>query len=821
MANEISKNSSPGNASPAPQQIPLAEISDLPGSTSTRVYTPKELGGLVSSIQSIGVREPIIVRRTEDGRYQLLAGQRRRRASELAKKATIPALVYEMTLQEALDYHKAQEINPMAVIPGKAAALSKPEGKQDTPAAHAALDKGKGAEKPTPAMTAKSEPAKTEDKQTVPAAPTAPDKRKDAEKPTPAASAKSEPAKSEDKQSAPAAPTAPNKDKDAEKPTPAASAKAEPVKTDDKQTAPAVHAAPNKDKDAEKPTPATPTKAEPVKAEDKQTAPAVHAAPDKGKDAEKPTPAASAKAEPAKTEDKQTVPAAPTAPDKRKDAEKPTPAASAKSEPAKSEDKQSAPAAPTAPNKDKDAEKPTPAASAKAEPVKTDDKQTAPAVHAAPNKDNDAEKPTPATPAKSEPAKAAAKAPSGPAAIGPTGTAITQVFEARLTPPSEKDLKELPVPKEGESYFITLHPAYLERSKFNNFSVDKNSENFKELRKAVEQAGIKDPVLARPREGGGLEILSGQRRHLIGTELNYPIPTIIQRIDDADAKILVADSNLHRDKISTYDLSRALKMKMEGMKQKAGRKKKGEVGERLNTDEALAREMGITVSKFNRMLRMSEASKDVCNKVDDGELALSIASALSFLKPENQDTAIRLSDLGYKLSTERVEYLKRVEKAHKLNESAMRKVLSGENILDPPKVVPEPIKQETSTPVPTQPSPQPSSPPAAAVSSPAPVIPPSPDVAVPPAHVVPSTPVTDPAAPTQEADPFKGKQERAESTKVILTGDRLRKYYPDVNMTPREIEEDIYGKLERCRQMDEKQKAKEVLFKKGGPVQQR
>ena len=751
MANEISKNSSPGNASPAPQQIPLAEISDLPGSTSTRVYTPKELGGLVSSIQSIGVREPIIVRRTEDGRYQLLAGQRRRRASELAKKATIPALVYEMTLQEALDYHKAQEINPMAVIPGKAAALSKPEGKQDTPAAHAALDKGKGAEKPTPAMTAKSEPAKTEDKQTVPAAPTAPDKRKDAEKPTPAASAKSEPAKSEDKQSAPAAPTAPNKDKDAEKPTPAASAKAEPVKTDDKQTAPAVHAAPNKDKDAEKPTPATPTKAEPVKAEDKQTAPAVHAAPDKGKDAEKPTPAASAKAEPAKTEDKQTVPAAPTAPDKGKGAEKPTPA----------------------------------------------------------------------TPAKSEPAKAAAKAPSGPAAIGPTGTAITQVFEARLTPPSEKDLKELPVPKEGESYFITLHPAYLERSKFNNFSVDKNSENFKELRKAVEQAGIKDPVLARPREGGGLEILSGQRRHLIGTELNYPIPTIIQRIDDADAKILVADSNLHRDKISTYDLSRALKMKMEGMKQKAGRKKKGEVGERLNTDEALAREMGITASKFNRMLRMSEASKDVCNKVDDGELALSIASALSFLKPENQDTAICLSDLGYKLSTERVEYLKRVEKAHKLNESAMRKVLSGENILDPPKVVPEPIKQETSTPVPTQPSPQPSSPPAAAVSSPAPVIPPSPDVAVPPAHVVPSTPVTDPAAPTQEADPFKGKQERAESTKVILTGDRLRKYYPDVNMTPREIEEDIYGKLERCRQMDEKQKAKEVLFKKGGPVQQR
>ena len=50
------------------------------------------------------------------------------------------------------------------------------------------------------------------------------------------------------------------------------------------------------------------------------------------------------------------------------------------------------------------------------------------------------------------------------------------------------------------------------------------------------------------------------------------VPTIIQKISDADAKILVADGNLYRPKISTYDLSRTLRMKMEGMKQKAGRR---------------------------------------------------------------------------------------------------------------------------------------------------------------------------------------------------------------------------------------------------------
>ena len=712
MANETSKATSPGNASPTPQQIPLAQIRDLPGIVNIRTYTPKDLGGLVSSIQSVGVREPIIVRRSEDGMYQLLAGQRRRKASELAKKTTIPALVYEMTLEEARSYHKAQALDPKAVIPGKLVTLSA------------------------------DEPSRSEEK--PPAVPAA-DKDKQNEKPAPTAPIKSDLTKAEEK--TPVVPLVADKDKETEKSASVVPAKSEAVKVEEKSAAAPANA--DKSKETEKPAPTTTTKGETTKMKEKMSA-------------------------------------APAVAGKDKEAEKPAPAASAKSEPAKTEGKMSA--TPAAMDKGKEAEKSAPAASTKAAPAKP------------------------------------AAMPAGPAAVGPTGTAITQVFDARLNPPDEKALKDLPIPKEGESYFITLHPAYLERSKYNNFSVDKDSDNFKELYKAVELAGIKDPVLARPKEGGGLEILSGQRRHLIGTELNYPIPTIIQRIDDADAKILVADSNLHRDKISTYDLSRALKMKMEGMKQKAGRKKKGELGEKLNTDEAIAKEMGITVSKFNRMLRMSEATKDVCSKVDDGTLALSIASALSFLKPKNQDMAVRLSDLGYRLSTERVEYLKRVEKADRLTEDAMRKVLEGENILDPPKVVPLPVKQETNSPAAVQPAPQV----AATAPSPSPVIPSSPDVAVPPAHVVPTTAVpvsvvnrdaSSGTVPEQEDDPFKGKQERAENTKVILSGDRLRKYYPDVSMTPREIEEDIYGKLERCRQMDEKQKAKDSIFKKGSTQQ--
>ena len=414
---------------------------------------------------------------------------------------------------------------------------------------------------------------------------------------------------------------------------------------------------------------------------------------------------------------------------------------------------------------------------------------------------------------------------TGPTAKGPAGTQITQVFEDRLAPPDEKALNDLPSPKEGESYFIVLHPGYLEKSKYNTITVDRNSEDYRELKKSIELNGVKDPVLTRINpEGGGLEIVSGQRRHMIAKELNYPVPAIIQKLDDADVKILVNDGNLHRPHISTYDLARALRGKMEGMKQKAGRKKKGApTAEELNSDEKLAQEMGMSVSKLNRIIRLSEASKDVCDRVDDGTLALSIASAISFLKPQNQDEVLHLNDLGYKLSTERIEYMKKVEKAGKLDENSMRLVLEGENVLEPPKVVPMP------KPAPTAPAQgQPGTKPAAPEEPP---LPPSPDLKPQPEQpkhspqepAVPPTPAPAPAEPGKQPDQHpaketaeqKGEQDRPEYTKVILAGDRLRKYFPDVTMTPREIEESIYDALEERRQRLEKKEQKKDIFKKG------
>ena len=90
-----------------PVNIPLAKIHDLPGSVFAPP-SPKSLEALTSSIVLKGVQEPVILRQREDGEFQIVSGNRRRKASELAKKTEIPAFIYDMTEKEARDFRLRQ-----------------------------------------------------------------------------------------------------------------------------------------------------------------------------------------------------------------------------------------------------------------------------------------------------------------------------------------------------------------------------------------------------------------------------------------------------------------------------------------------------------------------------------------------------------------------------------------------------------------------------------------------------------------------------------------------------------------------------------------
>ena len=271
MANENSKTQA--------QTIPLAKIHDLPGVFISK-QPDKAYGGLVTSIQAGGVKEPVILRLREDGEYQLVTGYRRLRASELAKKQGIPALVYDMTPQEAIDYHNRVQKQPGLPIPGKLVKSPVLDGKSEK-------SDIKGAENPTTGTQKMDKPTEAP----APAAPTKDGKTR--ESPDPKAGEKSAAPVAGDKPKEAPAPAAPTKDgKAQEGPDSKAGEKpAAPVAGDKPTVAPAP-AAPTKDgKAQEGPAPKAGEKPAVPVAGDKPTEAPAPAAPTKdGKTQETPGP---------------------------------------------------------------------------------------------------------------------------------------------------------------------------------------------------------------------------------------------------------------------------------------------------------------------------------------------------------------------------------------------------------------------------------------------------------------------------------------------------------------------------------------------------
>lgn len=80
--------------------IPLNMIDDFP-QHPYQVRDDAEMVRLVESVKEQGVASPAIARRKDDGRYELISGHRRKRASELAELDTLPVVVYDLTDEQS------------------------------------------------------------------------------------------------------------------------------------------------------------------------------------------------------------------------------------------------------------------------------------------------------------------------------------------------------------------------------------------------------------------------------------------------------------------------------------------------------------------------------------------------------------------------------------------------------------------------------------------------------------------------------------------------------------------------------------------------
>lgn len=106
----------------AVRELPLDAI--VPGQYQPRQqFDEAYIAELAESIKTNGIIQPLVIRQLAQGRYEIIAGERRYRAARLAGLDTVPAVVRELTDQKALEFAiienvQRQDLNPLEEAEG-------------------------------------------------------------------------------------------------------------------------------------------------------------------------------------------------------------------------------------------------------------------------------------------------------------------------------------------------------------------------------------------------------------------------------------------------------------------------------------------------------------------------------------------------------------------------------------------------------------------------------------------------------------------------------------------------------------------------------
>lgn len=215
------------------------------------------------------------------------------------------------------------------------------------------------------------------------------------------------------------------------------------------------------------------------------------------------------------------------------------------------------------------------------------------------------------------------------------------------------------------------------------FSV-RDDDTMKETVESVKEYGVLMPAIARPREGGGYELVSGHRRkracELAGLET---MPVIVRDLDRDTAIIYMVDSNIQRENISPMEKAQAYKMKLEAIRRRAGRPAKnncaqvGHNSEGKRSRELLAENSPDSSSQIQRLIRLTELSPELQQMVEDKKIAVTPASELSYLKPEEQALLVETMESEQATpSLSQAQRMKKMSQSGELNEDTMLSVMS-------------------------------------------------------------------------------------------------------------------------------------------------
>jgi ParB family chromosome partitioning protein len=196
-----------------------------------------------------------------------------------------------------------------------------------------------------------------------------------------------------------------------------------------------------------------------------------------------------------------------------------------------------------------------------------------------------------------------------------------------------EDLFNVGTPDGGER--VTELPlTELFPPEFHPFNIT-NDDAMQSLAESIRTYGVREPGLARKRDEGGYELLSGNRRKMACEIAGLTtLPVIVRVLNDDEAAIAMVDSNLQqREKLLYSEKAWAYRVKLEALDHN------GVKGEQ-HSFEMLRSQTGDSKNQIFRFMRLTELVVDLLDKVDTRKIAFNAAVELSYLSQHEQAVVV-------------------------------------------------------------------------------------------------------------------------------------------------------------------------------------
>lgn len=204
---------------------------------------------------------------------------------------------------------------------------------------------------------------------------------------------------------------------------------------------------------------------------------------------------------------------------------------------------------------------------------------------------------------------------------------------------------------------------------------------------SIKEIGVKVPILVRPKQNGGYEMVAGHRRNYATKKVGLDgIPAIVREMTDEEATIIMVDSNIQREKILPSEKAFAYKMKMEALSHQGKKETSRQVGEKLVSADVVGKDNGESGRQVQRYIRLTELIKDLLDMVDIGKISFSPAVEISYLSKEEQNLLLHyIKKYDATPSQSQAIYLKKLSQEGKLTTSKIEEILSEEKPNQKPK----------------------------------------------------------------------------------------------------------------------------------------